>query len=53
LHWPGERGNAVPQQCLLERWFAWPQVLFTAQVLLFAGICSWLLLVSLVRRWKD
>ena len=33
-----------------EHWFAWPQVLFTAQVPLLVGICSGTLLVSLVRR---
>jgi cytochrome d ubiquinol oxidase subunit II len=35
-----------------ERWFAWPQVLFTAQVPLLVGLCSGALLVSLVRRWE-
>ena len=35
-----------------ERWFAWPQVLFTAQVPLLVGLCSGMLLVSLVRRWE-
>ena len=30
-----------------ERWFAWPQVLFTAQVPLLVGLCSGTLLVSL------
>jgi cytochrome d ubiquinol oxidase subunit II len=33
-----------------ERWFAWPQVLVTAQVPLLVGLCSGTLLVSLVRR---
>ncbi|MBM1171534.1 cytochrome d ubiquinol oxidase subunit II [Microvirga arabica] len=35
-----------------ERWFAWPQVLFTAQVPLLVGITSGALLVSLMRRWE-
>jgi cytochrome d ubiquinol oxidase subunit II len=35
-----------------ERWFAWPQVLFTAQVPLLVGLCSGMLLVSLMRRWE-
>jgi cytochrome d ubiquinol oxidase subunit II len=35
-----------------QRWFAWPQVLFTAQVPLLVGLCSGMLLVSLVRRWE-
>jgi cytochrome d ubiquinol oxidase subunit II len=35
-----------------ERWFAWPQVLFTAQVPLLVGLCSGALLVSLMRRWE-
>ncbi|MBP2311794.1 cytochrome d ubiquinol oxidase subunit II [Azospirillum soli] len=35
-----------------ERWFAWPQVLFTAQVPLLVGFCSVALLISLRRRWE-
>ena len=35
-----------------ERWFAWPQVLVTAQVPLLVGLCSGLLLVGLARRWE-
>ncbi len=35
-----------------ERWFAWPQVLFAAQVPLLVALCSGLLLASLVRRWE-
>jgi cytochrome d ubiquinol oxidase subunit II len=35
-----------------ERWFSWPQVLFTAQVPLLVGIASVAFLVSLRRRWE-
>jgi cytochrome bd ubiquinol oxidase subunit II len=35
-----------------ERWFAWPQVLFTAQVPLLVGIASVAFLVALRRRWE-
>src|SRR5919205_1059667 len=35
-----------------ERWFAWPQVLFTAQVPLLVGLASVTFLVSLRRRWE-
>lgn len=35
-----------------ERWFAWPQVLFTAQVPLLVGLCSVTLLIGLRRRWE-
>jgi cytochrome d ubiquinol oxidase subunit II len=35
-----------------QRWFSWPQVLFTAQVPLLVGIASVALLVSLRRRWE-
>ncbi len=35
-----------------ERWFSWPQVLFTAQVPLLVAIASVAFLVSLRRRWE-
>jgi cytochrome d ubiquinol oxidase subunit II len=35
-----------------ERWFAWPQVLVTAQVPLLVSLCSGFLLAGLVRRWE-
>jgi cytochrome bd ubiquinol oxidase subunit II len=35
-----------------ERWFAWPQILVTAQVPLLVAIGAGTLLVSLARRWE-
>lgn len=35
-----------------ERWFAWPQVLFAAQVPLLVGLASAGLLLGLTRRWE-
>jgi cytochrome bd ubiquinol oxidase subunit II len=35
-----------------ERWFSWPQILFTAQVPLLVGVASFAFLVSLRRRWE-
>ena len=42
--------DAVPERRLLARWFAWPQVLFTAQVPLLVVIATLVFFCSLQRR---
>ena len=50
-HGGGERRDAVPRSdAYWQRWFAWPQVLFTAQVPLLVVIASVVFFLSLRRQ---